>query len=80
MIVIVVRKIKHENEGGKRMIHAKYQGPDLAFCFLSFGVFSPSKVQARKLYAAFMKEGLDKESPLKEVGSRLEDFIEKVQK
>jgi putative transposase len=48
------------------------------------GVFSPSKVQARGLYTTFMKEGLDRESPLKEARGGLilgrGDFIEKVHK
>jgi REP element-mobilizing transposase RayT len=46
------------------------------------GVFSPSKVQARELYATFVKEGLNKESPLKEARGGLilgrDNFIEKV--
>jgi hypothetical protein len=48
------------------------------------GVFSPSKVQARKLYAAFVKKGFDKESPLKKGRGGLilgrGDFVEKVHK
>ena len=47
-------------------------------------VFSPSKVQAHKLYSSFVMEGLDKESPLKNARGGLilghEAFVDKIRK
>jgi len=60
--------------------------PQESFLHTDFllGVFSPSKVQARRLYTNFVTEGLDRESPLKEARGGLilghAAFVDEVRK